>query len=92
MCGAWSAPVRTSSPTGRNRRNGSGSLALLASSTAFGGFGSAAGIFPVRAKASNRIGAAAVRPTSPGTGAPSGRPTHTPMVMRPSKPTDQASR
>ena len=28
----------------------------------------------------------------PGTGAPSGRPTHTPMVILPSKPTDQASR
>jgi len=58
----------------------------------FGGLGSGAGNFPVRAKASNRMGAAAVRPTMPGAGAPSGRPTHTPMVMRPSKPTDQASR
>ena len=37
---------------------------------------------PVRAKASNRIGAAAVRPRRPGTGAPSGRPTQTPMVRR----------
>ena len=44
------------------------------------------------AKASNRIGAAAVRPTSPLTGAPSGRPTHTPMVRLPSNPTAQASR
>ena len=92
MCGACSPPVRTSSPTGRNRRSGSGSLALLATSVPLGGFGSGAGSLPVRAKASNRIGAAAVRPTRPGTGAPSGRPTQTPMVMRPSKPTDQASR
>ena len=30
--------------------------------------------------------------TNPGTGAPSGRPTQTPMVIRPSKPTAQASR
>jgi len=92
MCGAWSPPVRTSSPTGRKRRSGNGNLALLASSAPLGGLGSAAGIFPVRAKASNRIGAAAARPTRPATGAPSGRPTQTPMVMRPSKPTDQASR
>ena len=40
MCGACSLPVRTSSPKGRNRRSGSGSLALLAISTPFGGFGS----------------------------------------------------
>ena len=44
------------------------------------------------AKASNRIGAAASRPIRPGTGAPSGRPTQTPIVCLPSKPTDQASR
>ncbi len=49
-------------------------------------------ICPVREKASNRIGAAAMRPIRPGTGAPSGRPTQTPMVRLPSKPTDQASR
>ena len=60
--------------------------------TPFGACGSATGGWPVRAKASNRIGAAAVRPTRPGTGAPSGRPTQTPMVRRPSKPTAQASR
>ena len=71
---------------------GSGWVAELASNAPVGALGSAAGIFPVRAKASNRIGAAAVRPTRPGTGAPSGRPTHTPIVIRPSKPTDQASR
>ncbi len=47
---------------------------------------------PERAKASNRIGAATARPTMPGTGAPSGRPTQTPMVICPSKPTAQASR
>ena len=45
-----------------------------------------------RAKASNRIGAAAVRPAKPLTGAPSGLPTQTPMVRLPSKPTAQASR
>jgi len=90
--GACSPLACTSSPTRRKRCSGSGSLALLASSTPFGGFGSGAGSRPVRAKASKRIGAAAVRPTRPGTGAPSGRPTHTPMVSRPSKPIDQASR
>jgi len=50
------------------------SFALFATSTPFGAFGKPAGIFPVRANASNRIGAAAVRPIRPGTGAPSGRP------------------
>ncbi len=34
----------------------------------FGACASGAGTLPVRAKASNRIGAAALRPTSPGTG------------------------
>ena len=65
---------------------------VLAISAPFGAFGSAAGRLPERANASNRIGAAAARPTRPGTGAPSGRPTQTPMVRLPSKPTDQASR
>ena len=32
------------------------------------------------------------RPINPGTGAPSGRPTHTPIVRLPSYPTDHASR
>ncbi len=63
--GACSLPVRTNSPSGRNRRSGSGNLALLAISTPLGGFGSGIGSFPVRAKASNRIGAAAVRPDQP---------------------------
>ncbi len=54
--------------------------------------GSGAGGAGRRANASNRIGAAALRPISRGTGAPSGRPTQTPMVYLPSKPTDQASR
>ena len=57
-----------------------------------GARGSGAGAVGRRAKASNRIGAAAMRPTRPGTGAPSGRPTQTPIVCLPSKPTDQASR
>jgi len=47
---------------------------------------------PERVKASHRTGAAAVRPVRPATGAPSGRPTQTPTVRVPSKPTDHASR
>ena len=49
-------------------------------------------VAPSRAKASIRIGAAASTPIRPGTGAPSGRPTQTPMTWRPSKPIAQASR
>ena len=45
---------------------------MAATSAPLGARGSGAGSLPVRAKASNRIGAAAARPTRPGTGAPSG--------------------
>ena len=45
MRGAWSSPIRTSSPAGRNRRSGSGSFALLAISVPFGAVGSAAAFF-----------------------------------------------
>ena len=72
-------------------RSGGGSPAVVATS-AFGGIGTGSGSPPKRAKASNRIGAAAVRPTSPGTAPLSGRPIHTPIVTRRSKPTAQASR
>ncbi len=77
---------------GAKRLSGGGNLALDVTSTPFGARGNAVGGAPRRANASNRIGAAAMRPTSPGTGAPSGRPTQTPMVCLPSKPIDQASR
>ena len=73
-------------------RKGGGSRLVLAKTTPSGARTNGTGACPVRANASNRIGAAVVRPTIPGTGAPSGRPTQTPMVMRPSKPTAQASR
>src|SRR5262249_44429688 len=75
------------STPGRKRCSGGGSFPAAAASAPLGAAGSGAGSLPVRAKASNRIGAAATRPTSPGTGAPSGRPTQTPMVRLPSKPT-----
>src|SRR5262245_49973365 len=74
------------------RRSGGGNFAVLAMSTPLGAGGSGCKPPPIRAKASNRIGAAAVRPVRPVTGAPSGLPTHTPMVRLPSKPTAQASR
>ena len=76
----------------RKRCSGGGRRLLAAKIAPFGAFGSAAGRPPMRANASNRIGAAAARPTKPGTGAPSGRPTQTPTVRLPSKPTDHASR
>src|SRR5262249_10082966 len=76
----------------RKRGSGGGSFPAAATSAPLGAAGSGTGSLPVRAKASNRIGAAATRPTRPGTGAPSGRPTQTPMVRLPSKPTAQASR
>jgi hypothetical protein len=82
-------------PSARTRwkyRSGGGSRAVAACSTPRGGGGSGAGGLPIRAKLSNRIGAAPLRPISPGTGAPSARPTQTPTVRRPSKPIDQASR
>ena len=47
---------------------------------------------PSRSKLSNRMGAAALMPEMPGTGAPSGRPTQTPITVLPSKPMAQASR
>ena len=47
---------------------------------------------PIAWNASNSSGAAAVRPSSPGDGTMSGRPTHTPTVCRPSKPIAHASR
>ena len=84
--------ISPGSRPGRKRCNGSGSLLLAAKIAPFGARASGAGTPPMRAKASNRIGAAALRPTRPGTGAPSGRPTQTPMVRLPSKPTDHASR
>ena len=67
------------------------SLLVAISAPAGAGGSGASGCGP-RAKASNRIGAAAVRPARPLTGAPSGLPTQTPMVRLPSKPTAQASR
>ena len=73
-------------------QSGGGSLAEAAKSAPWGEGGNGTAAWPERAKASNKMGAALARPTSPGTGEPSGRPTHTPMVMRPSKPTAQASR
>jgi len=58
-------------------------LRCFATSTPFGAFGKPGGDFFRCARTrSNRIGAAAVRPIRPGTGAPSGRPTQTPIVMR----------
>ena len=86
------SPPALGRPAGRKRWSGNGSLPLTANRAPCGAWGSGAGSLPERAKASNRIGAAAVRPTRPGTGAPSGRPTQTPMVRLPSKPIDQASR
>ena len=47
----------------------------------FGAGASGAAVKPERANASNKIGAADARPYRPGTGAPSGRPTQTPIVM-----------
>ncbi len=88
MRSAASAP----SPLPRKRCSGGGNFALVATRVPFGAGGRLCGSLPVRAKASNRIGAAATRPLRPGTGAPSGRPTHTPIVRLPSKPTAQASR
>ena len=79
-------------PSGRKCCSGTGNLALAATIASFGACAKRAGNLPLRAKASNRIGAAAPRPTNPGVGAPSGRPTQTPMVRLPSKPTAQASR
>ncbi len=63
---------------GAKRRNGGGRFAREAKSTPGGG-GSAAAGAGRRAKASNRMGAAAARPVRPGTGAPSGRPIQTPI-------------
>src|SRR3954452_8236486 len=89
---SWGSVLSPARAPGRKRCRGGGSLAVAATSAPFGDRGSAAGNLPVRAEASNRIGAAAALPIRPGTGAPSGRPTHTPMVCRPSNPTAQASR
>jgi len=47
---------------------------------------------PSLSNASNRIGAAIVMPDNPGTGAPSGRPTQTPITVLPSNPIDHPSR
>ena len=87
----WDSETQERVATLESEEHG-GSLEVAASSAPFGACASAAGSLPVRAKASNRIGAALARPTRPGTGAPSGRPTQTPIVRLPSKPTDHASR
>jgi hypothetical protein len=79
-------------PVALKRCSGGGNLLLAAKSAPFGACGNGAGASPDRANASNRIGAAEARPTNPGTGAPSGRPTQTPTVIRPSNPIAHASR
>ena len=79
------------SRAGPKRRSGAGNWAWVTAGAAAGRGGIAAGV-PSRAKASKRMGAAAVRPVMPGTEEPSGRPTQTATVRRPSKPTAQASR
>src|ERR1700733_7516608 len=86
------APPSPKRPDAAKYLSGGGSFALVVIKIPAGGRGNAVGGVGRRANASNRIGAAALRPISPGTGAPSGLPTHTPMVWLPLKPTDQASR
>ena len=73
-------------------RKGGGKAAVLRAKIAPGGDGIVSASRPSLAKASNKIGAAAIRPTSPGTAPLSGRPTQTAMVVRRSKPAAQASR
>ena len=84
-------PLSSAAPS-RKRLSGGGRSRAGDPSAPDGAGGSGVRRAASRAKASNSSGAAAVRPVSPGVAAPSGRPTHTAIVWRPSKPTDQASR
>ncbi len=61
MMRSGSALAPTSMP-GRNRCSGGGNFEFAATNVPFGAAGRLVGSFPVRANASNRIGAAAARP------------------------------
>src|SRR4029079_12395774 len=78
-------------PSGRKRCSAGGRSEVRAKTTPVGAGGKGVRFAPIRVKASNRIGAAGVRPTRSETGSLSGRPTQTATVLAPSKPTAQAS-
>ena len=69
------------------RFSGGGRSGPLTSTAPLGALSSGARVSLIRWNASNRMGAAAVRPTRPGVEAPSARPTQTATVWRPSYPT-----
>jgi len=77
---------------GTNRRSGSGNLRCLATSAPPRRFRQRHRQFTGAGEGVEQDRCCGRAADKAGTGAPSGRPTQTPMVMRPSKPTDQASR